>query len=77
MSGQVTGTEGLRKGLMLLWGTTITFLIVMGAVLVLVELDPTLRLLLIGAMITVVVLEIAATLLLLYGQWKTARDGKT
>lgn len=75
MSGQVTDSEKLRKALVLLWGATIAFLITMGAVLTLVDFEPTLRLFLIGAMVLVVALEIATTAVLLYGQRKAARDG--
>lgn len=75
MSGQVTDSEKLRKALVLLWGATIVFLVTIGAGLAYVDLDPMLRLFLIGAMILVVALEIATTAVLLYGQRKAARDG--
>lgn len=75
MSGQVMDSEKLRKVLILLWGATIVFLITIGAALMFVDLDPTVRLFMIGAMVVVVALEIATTAVLLYGQWKAARDG--
>lgn len=74
MSGPQQGTGNLGKALIVLWATTLSFLVAMGVVLALVDLDPLLRLLLIGAVVLVLLLEVAATAVLIRGRRKAERE---